>query len=56
MTYEREVTEMTSIVVWVYISSLIQFVYFLSWFELVCLISKYFNAFKAYIFLLHMFS
>ena len=47
--------KLTSITVCVYISSLIQFTYFLSWFELVSLISKYFNAFK-FILLLHMFS
>ena len=47
MTYIREVTKLTCIVVCVYISSLTQFVYFLSLFELVSLLSKQFNAFKA---------
>ena len=47
MTYVREVTKLTCIVVCVYISSLTQFVYFLSLFELVSLLSKQFNAFKA---------
>ena len=35
MTYVREVTQLTCIVVCVYISSLTQFAYFLSLFELV---------------------
>ena len=39
MTYAREVAELTSITVWVYTSSLIQSAYFLSWFELVSLLS-----------------
>ena len=39
--------KLTCIVVCVYISSLTQFVYFLSLFELVNLLSKPFNAFKA---------
>ena len=47
MTYVREVTKLTYIVVCVYISSLIQFAYFLSLFELVSLLSKQVNAFKA---------
>ena len=47
MTYVREVTKLTCIVVCVYISSLTQFAYFLSLFELVSLLSKQFNAFKA---------
>ena len=47
MTYVREVTELTHIVVCVYNSSLTQFAYFLSLFELVSLLSKPFNAFKA---------
>ena len=47
MTYVREVTKLTCIVVCVYISSLTQFAYFLSLFELVNLLSKPFNAFKA---------
>ena len=47
MTYVREVTKMTCIVVCVYISSLTQFAYFLSLFELSSLLSKQFNAFKA---------
>ena len=55
-TYVREVTKLTCIVVCVYISSLTQFAYFLSLFELVSLQSKQFNAFKAYILLLHVFS
>ena len=40
MTYVREVTKLTCIVVSVYISSLVQFAYFLSLFELVSLLSK----------------
>ena len=40
MTYVREVTKLTCIVVSVYISSLAQFAYFLSFFELVSLLSK----------------
>ena len=48
-TYVREVTKLTCIVVCVYISSLTQFAYFLSLFELVNLLSKPSNAFKAYI-------
>ena len=55
-TYVREVTKLTCIVVCVNISSLTQFAYFLSLFELVSLQSKQFNAFKAYILLLHVFS
>ena len=47
MTYVREVTKLTCIVVCVYISSLTQFAYFLSLFELVNLLSKPSNAFKA---------
>ena len=47
ITYVREVTKLTCIVVCVYISSLTQFAYFLSLFELVNLISKQFNAFNA---------
>ena len=47
MTYVREVTKPTYIVVCVYISSLTQFAYFLSLFELVSLLSKQFSAFKA---------
>ena len=43
----REVTKLTCIVVRVYISSLTQFAYFLSLFELVSLLSKQLNAFKA---------
>ena len=38
MTYVREVTELTCIVLCVYISNLTQFAYFLSLFELVSLI------------------
>ena len=53
MTYVREVTKLTCIVVCVYISSLTQFAYFLSLFELVNLLSKPSNAFKASILLLH---
>ena len=56
MTYVREVTKLTCIVVCVYISSLTQFAYFLSLFELVNLLSKPSNAFKAYILLLHVFA
>ena len=47
MIYVREVTKLTCTVVCVYISSLTQFAYFLSLFELVSLLSKQFNAFKA---------
>ena len=39
MTYVREVTKLTCIVVCVYISSLTQFAYFLNLFELVNLVS-----------------
>ena len=46
MTYVMEVTKLTCIVVRVYISSLTQFAYFLSLFELVNLLSKPSNAFK----------
>ena len=53
MTYVREVTKLTFKVVCVYISSLTQFAYFLSLFELVNLLSKPPKAFKAYILLLH---
>ena len=44
-TYVREVNKLTCIVV--YISSLTQFAYFLSLFELVSLLFKPSNAFKA---------
>ena len=49
MTYVREVTKLTCIVVCVYISSLTIFAYFLSLFELVNLLYKLkpSNAFKA---------
>ena len=47
MTYVREVTKMTCIIVCIYISSLTPFAYFLSLFELLSLLSKQFNAFKA---------
>ena len=47
MTYVREVTKLTCIVVCVYISSLTQFVYSLTLFELVNLLSKPLNASKA---------
>ena len=47
MTYVRGVTKLTCIIVCVYISSLTQFAHFLSLFELVSLLSKQFNAFKA---------
>ena len=47
MKYVREVIKLTCIVVCVYISSLTQFAYFLSLFELASLLSKQFNAFKA---------
>ena len=43
----REVTKLTCIVVCVNISRLTQFAYFLSLFELVSLLSKQFNVFKA---------
>ena len=39
-----------------FISGLIQSAYFLSLFELVSLLSKQFNAFKAYVLLQHVFS
>ena len=47
MTYVREVTKLTCVVVCVYISSLTQFAYFLTLFEVVNLLSKQFNAFNA---------
>ena len=47
MTYVREVTKLTCIVVCVHITSLTQFVYFLSLFKLVNLLSKPSNAFNA---------
>ena len=47
MTYVRKVTKLTCIVVCIYTSSLTQFAYFLSLFELVSLLSKQCNAFKA---------
>ena len=47
ITYVREVTKLICIVVCVYISSLTQFAYFLTLFELVNLLSKPSNAFKA---------
>ena len=47
MTCVRRVTKLTCIIVCVYISSLTQFAYFLSLFELVSLLSKQFNAFYA---------
>ena len=47
MTCVREVTKWTCIVVCVYISSLTQFAYLLSLLELVSLLSKPSNAFKA---------
>ena len=50
----NKVTKLTCIVV--YISSLTQVAYFLSLFELVNLLYKPSNAFKAYILLLHVFA
>ena len=47
MTYVREVTKLTCIVVCVYISSLTQCAYFLSLFELVNHLYKQANAFNA---------
>ena len=47
MTYVRELTKLTGIVICVYISSLTQFAYFLSLFELVNILSKSSTAFKA---------
>ena len=47
MTSVREVTKLTCIIVCVYISSLTQFAYFLSLFELVNVLSKPSNAFNA---------
>ena len=47
VTYVREVTKLTCIAVCVSISSLTQFAYFLSLFELVSLLSKQINHFKA---------
>ena len=52
MTYVREVTQTD---VFVYISSLSQFAYFLGLFQLVGPLSKQFNAFNAYILLLRVF-
>ena len=46
MTYVREVTKLTCIVVCVYISSLTQFAHFLSLFEQVSLLSKQFNVLR----------
>ena len=46
MTYVREVTKLTCIVVCVYISSLTQSAYFLSLFKPASLLSTQFNAFK----------
>ena len=46
-TYVREVTKLTCIVICVYISSWTHFAYFMSLFELVNLLSKPSNAFKA---------
>ena len=48
MTYVREVTKLTCIVVCVYISSLTQFAYFLSLFELVNLLYKPWHRFCCY--------
>ena len=56
MTYVREVTKLTCIVVCVYISSLTQFAYFLSLFELVNLLYKPSNDFKAQVLLLTRYS
>ena len=56
MTYVREVTKLTCTVVCVYIFSLTRFAYFMSLFELVSLLSKQFNAFKALLLLLHVFA
>ena len=47
VTYVREVTKLTCKAVCAYISSLTQFAYFLSLCELVSLLSKKSNAFKA---------
>ena len=47
MTYVREETKLTCIVVCVYISSLTQFAYFLSLSKLVNILFKPSNAFKA---------
>ena len=47
MTYVREVTKLTCMVVCVSVSSLTQFAYFLSLFELVNLLFKPSNTFKA---------
>ena len=47
LTCVREVSKLTCIVVCVYISSWTQFAYFLSLFELLNLLSKPSNAFKA---------
>ena len=46
VTHVREVSKLTRLTVCVYSSSLTQFAYFLSLFEL-SLLSKQFNAFKA---------
>ena len=47
MTYVREATKLTCIVVYVYISSLTQLAYFLNLFELLNLLYKPSNALKA---------
>ena len=47
VTIGDDICKLTCIVVCVYISSLTQFAYFLSLFELVNLLSKQFNAFNA---------
>ena len=54
MTYVREVTKLTCIIVCVYISSLTQFAYFLSLFELINLLSKPSKAFSRHIFCCYM--
>ena len=56
MTYIREVTKLTRIVVCDDIPSLTQFAYFLSLFELFNLLSEPSNAFTAYILLQHVFA
>ena len=56
MIYVREVTKLTYIVECVYISSLTQFAYFLSLFELISFLSKQFNAFKGHRFCCCMFA
>ena len=54
MIHVGEVTKLHCIVVCVYISTLTQYAYFLSLFELVSLLYKQFNAFKGHRFCCYM--